>query len=180
MVNRVIDIPEWSKRHLKSLGLDEAVYTQQMQSDNIFDRLESQRAPSSRELAFKDYLTDAQKRDIEKTVAESVQSKSLEEGSLKYDTGKPALTEIFNWLDIDWLMGVCSVLRFGAVKYSKNNWQKGFEPNRVLDGALRHIYAHVNGEFFDSESKLPHLLHSACGLMFAYFHSKKKGLYENK
>lgn len=73
---------------------------------------------------------------------------------------------------------VALVLLFGARKYAKNNWLKGMSWSEVARAARGHIDSFLEGEEFDKESKLPHLAHAACCLMFliwfAYGPNSKK------
>lgn len=81
---------------------------------------------------------------------------------MKFDNGKPRMS----LLSKRWLWGVASVMTFGAVKYAAHNWRKGIEQSRLLDAALRHITAYMEGEDNDTESGLSHLYHASCCLMF--------------
>lgn len=78
---------------------------------------------------------------------------------VKHDQGKPDHTYISN----DLLDGLAAVRAFGAQKYDRDNWRKGFKFNRSIAAALRHINAFKEGEDLDSESNLCHILHAvAC------------------
>lgn len=81
---------------------------------------------------------------------------------LKYDAGKPPMT----LLDRYALEQTALVLAYGAQKYARHNWRKGIEVSRLLDAAVRHIYA-SDEEHLDAESGLPHLAHAMCCIMFA-------------
>jgi hypothetical protein len=66
------------------------------------------------------------------------------------------------------------VLTFGAKKYEPDNWQ--FVPDskrRYFDALQRHLWAWKQGEQIDQESRLPHLAHAMCCLMFLYEHDVK-------
>lgn len=56
---------------------------------------------------------------------------------------------------------------FGMTKYpgDPNNW-RSVPPIKSLASLKRHIEAFENGETYDRESKLPHLAHAACRIMF--------------
>ena len=82
----------------------------------------------------------------------------------KDDEGKPMLSLIDRWFL--WEFG--RVLSFGASKYAADNWRKGLTVRRCLDAALRHITAFADGEDNDKESRLSHLGHAACSIMFAF------------
>lgn len=65
------------------------------------------------------------------------------------------------------------VLRYGAEKYSANNWKIVCNAEeRYYAAALRHLLLHRSGEKFDRESGLPHLAHAATNLIFLlyFFH----------
>ena len=62
---------------------------------------------------------------------------------------------------------VGKVLTFGAEKYDPHNWRKVDDlQNRYSSAALRHIFAHIDGEDADEETGLSHLAHAICCLMF--------------
>jgi hypothetical protein len=58
------------------------------------------------------------------------------------------------------------VMAFGARKYAAHNWRKGIAASRLLDAALRHIFAYADGEDNDPETGLSHLAHARCCLAF--------------
>jgi len=62
---------------------------------------------------------------------------------------------------------VSNVLTFGAKKYDEQNWRKLDNlQNRYTGGALRHIFAHMDGELNDEDSGYSHLAHAICCLLF--------------
>ena len=73
----------------------------------------------------------------------------------------------YDLLPVEPIEEVIKVLTLGAVKYSPDNWKR-VKPYdvRYYNAALRHIQAWRRGETFDSESKLPHLAHAVCCLLF--------------
>lgn len=83
-------------------------------------------------------------------------------GGTKYDTGKPPLSLI----DRHALEEIAQVLAFGAKKYDAHNWRKGIQYSRLLDAALRHLYAFADGEDTDPESGLSHVAHAGCCVVF--------------
>ena len=81
----------------------------------------------------------------------------------KHDFGKP------EWylLPFNAVEEIVKVLTFGAKKYSPGNWQH--VPNaksRYFSALMRHLTAWVNGEDKDKETKLSHLAHAGCCLLF--------------
>ena len=82
---------------------------------------------------------------------------------IKYDSAKPKM----NLLPPKAILEVAKVLTFGAEKYDAENWRKLDDlQNRYTAGALRHIFAHMDGEELDSETNLSHLAHAMCCLLF--------------
>ena len=82
---------------------------------------------------------------------------------IKYDSAKPRM----NLLPPKAIMEVSKVLTFGAEKYDAENWRKLDDlQNRYTAGALRHIFAHMDGEQLDPETNLSHLAHALCCLLF--------------
>ena len=81
----------------------------------------------------------------------------------KYDGEKPRMY----LLPPKALIEVSKVLTFGANKYDENNWSKLDNlQNRYTGAALRHIFAHMDGEDLDPETDLDHLAHAICCLLF--------------
>ena len=59
------------------------------------------------------------------------------------------------------------VLEYGANKYDRNNWRKGYADKfSTVDSLYRHIKEIVIGNKIDEESKLPHIGHIMCNIMF--------------
>lgn len=81
----------------------------------------------------------------------------------KYDSTKPRMY----LLPPKALVEVSNVLTFGAEKYDEDNWRKLDNlQNRYSGGALRHIFAHLDGETLDEDSGHSHLAHAICCLLF--------------
>ena len=61
------------------------------------------------------------------------------------------------------IVEVAKVLTFGAQKYGPENWKELEDlQNRYTAGALRHIFAHMDGEKLDPETGLSHMAHALC------------------
>ena len=81
----------------------------------------------------------------------------------KYDGGKAKL----HLLPPKSILEVGKVLTYGAEKYDAENWRKVDDlQNRYTSAALRHIFAHIEGEDVDEETGLSHLAHAMCCLLF--------------
>tara|TARA_B100001113_G_scaffold27792_1_gene20146 strand:- start:376 stop:819 length:444 start_codon:yes stop_codon:yes gene_type:complete len=81
----------------------------------------------------------------------------------KYDGDKPKLY----LLPPKSILEVGKVLTYGAEKYDAENWRKVDDlQNRYTSAALRHIFAHIDGEQLDEETGLSHLAHAMCCLLF--------------
>lgn len=85
--------------------------------------------------------------------------------AVKYDSDKPDLSMI-SW---ELVSEVAKVRMFGAKKYARDNWKKGFKVTRSCAAALRHIFLFLSGETNDSESGLSHLAHAICCLEHAMY-----------
>ena len=92
---------------------------------------------------------------------------------VKYDSGKPRL----GLIPRSALEAEATVLGFGADKYGVYNWRKGMDWMRLVDAALRHIYAFADGETYDPESGEHHLAHARCclGFLIEYERSHPEG-----
>lgn len=51
------------------------------------------------------------------------------------------------------------VAEHGAIKYEAWNWSKGLPRTQLLGSLLRHTFAYLRGEEYDSDSKLLHTDH---------------------
>jgi hypothetical protein len=90
-------------------------------------------------------------------------SSKTKETGVKKDKGK------IEWALMPWreLRQVALVLTKGAQKYSRDNWMHvPAAERRYFDAAMRHITARQTGEINDKETKLPHLAHAICCLLF--------------
>lgn len=79
-------------------------------------------------------------------------------------------------LPLQLIKKIVEVYHFGAKKYGPNTWQNldnGY--NRYKAAMFRHLTAFEEGEFYDQESKLPHLAHMAWNaIALLYFSLKTK------
>lgn len=92
-----------------------------------------------------------------------------ESGGMKGDGGKRNWGLVW-WKALDYLV---DVLTFGATKYSPNNWQK-VSRERYESAIMRHWSLYMQGEILDKETKLPHLAHIMCSLMFLMWFDEKE------
>lgn len=107
------------------------------------------------------------KQCVEQLTAQQNQPQT---GGTKFDGGKPPM----ELLPGDALQEVAKVLGFGAEKYAPNNWRKGFAWSRLVGAALRHLTSWNEGENKDPESKISHLAHAACMILFLLSHEIQK------
>jgi hypothetical protein len=78
-----------------------------------------------------------------------------------------------NYADIPMtgLIGVARVTTYGAQKYDRFNWQKGFPMTQLVDSAMRHLIGDsshkgaLTGERYDPESRLDHFAHVAWNIL---------------
>lgn len=80
---------------------------------------------------------------------------------VKHDEGKVD----YSLLPVEAMEEILKVFSFGAKKYERFNYRKGFKQSRLLAAALRHITAHMKGQDTDEESGLGHLAHAGCCIM---------------
>ena len=85
-----------------------------------------------------------------------------DEPGVKHDAGKPRL----DLIPFDALNDIGLVLDYGAKKYGERNWEKGMSWGRCFGALLRHLGAYWAGEDLDPETRLPHLAHAGCCLLF--------------
>lgn len=85
--------------------------------------------------------------------------------AVKHDQGKPDLSMVSREL----MEHVARVRMFGAKKYDRDNWKKGFKVTRSCAAALRHIMAFLDNETTDPESNESHLAHAVCCLEHAIY-----------
>lgn len=97
----------------------------------------------------------------------------------KFDQGK---TE-WDLLPLGPVEEVVNVLMHGREKYGRDNWQLVDNPiRRYYAAAQRHLAAFRRARFdtknpfdaVDSESKLHHLAHAACCILFLLWHERKE------
>lgn len=105
-----------------------------------------------------------------KDVVKEITTES-EDRALRYNEGKPELSMV----DTEIINLMAFVLMYGATKYPRDNWKKGFPRELVMDSLLRHAHAYANGEDNDEESGLSHLGHVATNAMFLAYY-KKNGM----
>ncbi len=67
----------------------------------------------------------------------------------------------FGALDPDALIKVAEVAGFGATKYERLNYLRGFNWSLAYDALQRHIHEFWSGREIDEESGLPHTAHAA-------------------
>lgn len=85
--------------------------------------------------------------------------------SIKQDAGKLRY-DLLPWEAMD---DIASVMTMGADKYGDYSWYKNStrkDLHRYEAALARHLSAHMQGKYLDSESGLPHMSHIACNAMF--------------
>jgi len=88
--------------------------------------------------------------------------KTGNKGGLKFDQDKLRV----DLISVVAEEGTAAVLTIGAKKYNDRNWEVGLDYNRVYRAARHHLMKWWRGEDFDKDSKLHHLDHCACNIMF--------------
>ena len=81
----------------------------------------------------------------------------------KHDNGK-ARWDLLPWRQV---ASVVDVLTVGAQKYAPENWKLVQDARaRYFAAAHRHLAAWQEGQLLDPETRLPHLSHAVCCLLF--------------
>ena len=97
---------------------------------------------------------------------------AIEDEGKKYDSGKVP----WSLMPVGPMEIVVRAAEHGAKKYGKDNWQRLDDPReRYVDAAYRHIAAWREGEKCDPESKVHHLGHAICSLIFVLWFDLKLG-----
>lgn len=81
---------------------------------------------------------------------------------MKADEGKYEPTLVYTSL----IKAIARVRRFGINKHDNSEDWRTTPSERHYDAMLRHIYSALDGNDLDDESKLLHLAHAACNIMF--------------
>jgi len=71
---------------------------------------------------------------------------------------KPAQMSYFPF---DALTEISKVYQYGASKYARDNWKKGYNWSLNFDAMMRHMFAFWEGEDLDPESHCSHVAHAA-------------------
>jgi hypothetical protein len=114
-------------------------------------------------LELKESKCPPQVTNLMETEILNLTTSSKEEGEpgCKHDIGKLQ----YSLLPFESLREIAKALTFGAEKYKRENWKK-VEPYRFVDALFRHIEAWRSGEINDPETKIHHLGHAGCNLLF--------------
>jgi len=89
---------------------------------------------------------------------------------VKYDTEKLR----FDLIPKGTIKEIVKVLTFGSKKYADDNWQVvPGKRKRYYAALMRHIDAWWTGEINDPETKLSHLAHAGCCILFLLWVEKR-------
>ena len=98
---------------------------------------------------------------IDEKTGEVTTTNIFEQKGSKFDGDKVDLT----LLPYPALRAMARGFMYGEKKYGRNNFRLGgYGQHRLLAAALRHIFAHLEGEKVDQESGNTHLAHAICSL----------------
>lgn len=151
--NKLIGIRRWTKKNDENIIVERISITNNIIYYNYIDNP----LPVHLQDSFSGFLSDFK----------PYQKETL---GRKDDSNKPR----YSLLPTGTVNQVVQVLEYGAIKYEVGNWQRVPDSrNRYYDAAMRHIDAWWNGEKMDEESKLPHLAHAICCLLFLMWFDNK-------
>jgi hypothetical protein len=97
-----------------------------------------------------------------------------ERRAVKFDAGKPDLS----LLPGCFLVEVARAMTYGAQKYGRYNYTRGFPTSRLIAAMMRHIAAYSDGEADDPESGVSHLGHVAANVLML-IHCAQLGTLED-
>jgi len=89
---------------------------------------------------------------------------------LKYNEGKTRLSLV----DPFFIRELAKVFEYGLTKYAEGSWRmfKLEDAQALIDPAMRHTDAYRDGEYYDKDSGLPHLMSAAWNLMLIHYHTQ--------
>ncbi len=91
--------------------------------------------------------------------------------------------EQFSLLPWEALGEIAKVYAYGADKYARDNYRKGYNFHLSFDACLRHLSLFWQGQDLDQESGLPHLAHAAFHLnaLLVYCGDQERyGLFDDR
>ncbi len=76
--------------------------------------------------------------------------------------------------------GACDAAAFGGLKYGPGDWRnmphdKGYQSFRAAASRHAKLFLDHGMQLLDEESKLPHVYHFACNVIFAEWHRRQAG-----
>ena len=82
-----------------------------------------------------------------------------------------------SYIPFDSLAEVSKVYQYGASKYARDNWKKGYRWSLNFDAMMRHMFAFWEGEDLDPESGCAHVGHAAwhCLTLLWFMQHYKEG-----
>lgn len=164
LLNKIIGIKRWVKKDNSDILVETISLTKNIIYFNYIDNPLAVHLQDS----FSGFLSDFKPYN-EEVIKIPILKGSVNIGR-KDDSNKPR----YSLLPTGTINQVVQVLEHGANKYEVGNWQRVPDSrNRYYDAAMRHIDAWWNGEKLDEESKLPHLAHAICCLLFLMWFDNK-------
>lgn len=92
------------------------------------------------------------------------EEKSCPRGDEHKHDGRKARWDL---LPMDTIEDIVWILTYGAGEYADNGWYDVPDPlNRYYAALQRHLAAYLKDEYYDSESRMSHLAHAGCNLIF--------------
>lgn len=66
-----------------------------------------------------------------------------------------------------------TAMEMKLISSGRDNWKNGLDNTEILESAMRHLIAMLDGEELDPESGLPHSDHLLCNIMFYNFNKRR-------
>lgn len=114
--------------------------------------------------------------DIDKLDKPNIDSEVDAEQALRYNAGKRK----WSLVDFKSLESMVEVLEYGENKYNAFNWKKGMPVTELSESLLRHMFAFLEGEDQDFESKVSHLGHILSNAMFLSYVMREKPHFDDR
>jgi hypothetical protein len=163
MIDKANEAARYNEGKVRYSFIDFNMWSGMQDAFNIVDKDNDRASCIKRILTSLSSITSTDRVDVHRYQLRILQAASyrlaLHEQDLEfYDSDIP---------DLRAFEPMARVLEFGANKYERNNWRKGYADKfSTADSLYRHLRQMIIGNEPDEESGLPHIGHLMCNVMF--------------